>query len=98
MQAIGFETSLPITDAQSLLAFEAPMPSIAAHEVLVKIEAIAVNPVDIKIRNVGAPPAGEKRILGWDAAGVVTEVGSAVYLHLLIPKLLFFLCLHHLEL
>ena len=69
MQAIGFETSLPITDAQSLLAFEAPMPSIAAHEVLVKIEAIAVNPVDIKIRNVGAPPAGEKRILGWDAAG-----------------------------
>ena len=75
MQAIGFETSLPITDAQSLLAFEAPMPSIAAHEVLVKIEAIAVNPVDIKIRNVGAPPAGEKRILGWDAAGVVAEVG-----------------------
>lgn len=78
MQAIGFETSLPITDAQSLLAFEAPMPSIAAHEVLVKIEAIAVNPVDIKIRNVGAPPAGEKRILGWDAAGVVAKVGSAV--------------------
>ena len=57
MQAIGFETSLPITDAQSLLAFEAPMPSIAAHEVLVKIEAIAVNPVDVN-GNLNLTPLG----------------------------------------
>ena len=78
MQAIGFETSLPISDERSLFAFDAPMPEIAAHEVLVHIAAIAVNPVDIKIRNVGAPPAGQTRILGWDAAGVITAVGTDV--------------------
>ncbi|UOO90652.1 zinc-binding alcohol dehydrogenase family protein [Vitreoscilla massiliensis] len=78
MQAIGFETSLPIADERSLFAFEAAMPTIAAHEVLVKIAAIAVNPIDIKVRNFGAPPAGETRILGWDAAGVITEVGKDV--------------------
>ena len=78
MQAIGFETSLPISDERSLFAFDAPMPEIAAHEVLVHIAAIAVNPVDIKIRNVGAPPAGQTRILGWDAAGVITAVGADV--------------------
>lgn len=79
MQAIGFEQSLPIDDERSLFAFEAALPVIAAHELLVQVAAIAVNPVDIKIRNVGAPPAGEQRILGWDAAGVVTQVGAEVH-------------------
>lgn len=79
MKAIGFEQSLPIDHAQSLLEFDAPMPTIAAHEVLVQVRAIAVNPVDIKIRNVGAPNNGDKRILGWDAAGVVEQVGAQVH-------------------
>lgn len=78
MQAIGFETSLPIEEAQSLIAFETDIPTIQPHEVLVKVEAIAVNPVDIKIRKNGAPPQGEKRILGWDAAGVIEQVGAEV--------------------
>lgn len=78
MQAIGFETSLPIEEAQSLIAFETDVPTIQPHEVLVKVEAIAVNPVDIKIRKIGAPPQGEKRILGWDAAGVIEQVGAEV--------------------
>ena len=39
MKAIGFKTSLPITEADSFIEFDAPMPKPAAHELLVKIEA-----------------------------------------------------------
>jgi zinc-binding alcohol dehydrogenase family protein len=37
-----------------------------------------VNPVDFKVRANRPPPEGDPRILGWDAAGVVVETGSAV--------------------
>lgn len=46
------------------------------RDLLVKIKAVALNPVDYKARQNynGAIPA--PRILGWDAAGVVEAVGS----------------------
>ena len=44
------------------------------------MRAVSVNPVDTKIRRGVAPPAGEHRILGWDAAGVVESVGPEVRL------------------
>jgi NADPH:quinone reductase-like Zn-dependent oxidoreductase len=40
------------------------------------VEAISVNPVDVKVRASAAPEGTPYKILGWDAAGVVTEVGS----------------------
>ena len=45
---------------------------------LVQVEAVSVNPVDTKVRLRTIPPAGEARILGYDAAGVVTAVGDQV--------------------
>ncbi|MEZ5738399.1 MAG: zinc-binding alcohol dehydrogenase family protein [Burkholderiaceae bacterium] len=54
------------------------MPSPGPHELLVRIEAVSVNPIDLKMRR--APPArdGSARILGWDAAGVVQALGGQV--------------------
>lgn len=45
-------------------------------DVLVEIKAISVNPIDTKVKkNI---PNGKSRILGWDAAGVIVEVGDKV--------------------
>lgn len=65
-----------------LVYTELPVPSIGDNEVLVKIQAISINPVDIKTRQ-GRGIAGRIKnemplVLGWDISGVVTAAGSAV--------------------
>ena len=55
---------------------ELPKPSPAGRDLLVKVEAISVNPVDTKQRK----QASGSRILGWDAAGTVEAVGREVTL------------------
>lgn len=72
MKAIGYTTTGP------LYQFDTDTPVPAAHDLLVRIRAIAVNPVDTKIRGRVQPPADQPKILGWDAVGVVEAVGSAV--------------------
>ncbi|MFM7085583.1 MAG: zinc-binding alcohol dehydrogenase family protein [Cyanobium sp.] len=52
-----------------------PIPG--PHDLVLKVEALAVNPVDTKVR-AGISPGGEGRILGWDAAGVVEACGEGV--------------------
>jgi NADPH:quinone reductase len=78
MKAVGYRQSLPISDPQSLCDIEVPKPVPGPRDLLVEIKAIAVNPVDTKVRKRAAPPPGEVRILGWDATGVVAAVGSEV--------------------
>jgi zinc-binding alcohol dehydrogenase family protein len=58
------------------------MPKPRPRDLLVGVRAISVNPVDTKIRAGSGPgrPAGQLQILGWDAAGIVEEVGNAVTL------------------
>lgn len=80
MRAIGFHTPQPITSETALVDLELPVPEAAGHDLLVEIKAISVNPVDTKVRRNQTPPAGEARILGYDAAGVVTAVGPDVSL------------------
>lgn len=80
MKAIGYYQSLPITDDDALVNFDAPTPKVTGHDILVEIKAIAVNPVDTKVRRNVQPESDGPKILGWDAAGVVTEVGSEVTL------------------
>lgn len=75
MQAVGYQKSLPIADAQSLVDIELPKPVPAGRDLLVKVQAVSVNPVDTKMRMRAEPPAGEWRVLGWDAAGVVEAAG-----------------------
>lgn len=59
-----------------------PKPAPGARDLLVEVRAISVNPVDTKIRGGGGPgsPGGAAKVLGWDAAGVVTAVGAEVTL------------------
>ncbi|HEX6266326.1 MAG TPA: zinc-binding alcohol dehydrogenase family protein [Burkholderiales bacterium] len=56
---------------------ELPKPSPAGHDLLVKVEAVSVNPVDYKQRKIDSPTL---RVLGWDAAGTVEAAGKDVTL------------------
>ena len=78
MKAVALTRYLPASDPQALFDTELPVPVPGDRDILVRVEAISVNPVDTKVRapkdNVEATP----RVLGWDAAGVVVGVGSEV--------------------
>ena len=78
MKAIGYTKSLPISDPDSLSDIELPQPEAGGHDLLVKIRAIAVNPVDYKIRQRTAPEDGSYKVIGWDAVGEVVAIGDAV--------------------
>jgi len=82
MKAVGFKTSLPITSTESFIDFETEKPGPTGKDLLVKIKAIAVNPVDYKIRQNAAKDTtlAEPKIIGWDACGVVEAVGNEVSL------------------
>jgi alcohol dehydrogenase len=56
---------------------ELPDPVPAGRDLLVKVEAVSVNPVDTKQRKLGSPTP---KVLGWDAAGIVQAVGPQVSL------------------
>lgn len=76
--AIGYEKNLPATDPEALIAREVDVPALGPHDLLVEVEAVSVNPVDVKQR-AGAPANGFN-VLGFDAAGTVREVGPEVTL------------------
>jgi NADPH:quinone reductase len=82
MKAIGFKTSLPISAADSFIEFEAEPLKATGRNMLVKIAAIGVNPVDFKIRQNSAKDKVLEvpKIIGWDAVGIVAEVGDEVTL------------------
>ena len=80
MKAVGYKKSLPIEDAESLVDLEAAKPEPGARDIRVAVRAVSVNPVDTKVRKRAAPPQGETKILGYDAAGVVEAVGPDVTL------------------
>lgn len=80
MKAIGFFHNGPIDRDDALVALDLPDPVPGPRDLLVEVRAVSVNPVDTKVRRNAAPPAGEARILGYDAAGVVRAVGSEVTL------------------
>lgn len=75
MKAIAYRHNLPITDADALLDVELPVPQVQGRDLLVEVRAVSVNPVDTKIRAGVAPAAGELKVIGWDAAGIVKAVG-----------------------
>ena len=79
MKAVGFRKSLPIGEADSLIDFEAPTPEARPRDLVVEVRAVSVNPVDTKMRMRGVA-AGETKILGFDAAGIVKSVGKEAVL------------------
>ena len=80
MKAIGYYTPGAIDREDSLLDLEIPAPTPRARDLIVRVKAISVNPADTKFRAGAKPPAGEPKVLGWDATGIVEAVGSEVSL------------------
>lgn len=80
MKAIGYYRNLPISDAESLVDLTLDDPVPGDRDLLVEVRAVSVNPVDVKIRANKAPEAGQPKVIGWDAAGVVRAVGKDVTL------------------
>jgi len=77
MKAIGYRASLPIIDPNSLLDIEIPEPQQGPRDLLVKVHAISVNPIDTKMRMRQSAEAPDWRVLGWDAVGDVIATGHA---------------------
>lgn len=78
MKAIALTRYLPIDDPESLVDVELDTPVPGAHDLLVRIEAVSVNPVDTKVRSPKPQVEAQPKVLGYDAAGVVEAVGDAV--------------------
>ncbi len=80
MKAVGLYKYLPIDLPDSLVDVEIEKPSPQGRELLVQVNAVAVNPVDTKMRAPQDKVEDNPRILGWDVAGVVESVGPDVTL------------------
>ncbi|KAH9083135.1 hypothetical protein Ae201684P_014033 [Aphanomyces euteiches] len=85
MRAVSFTDYLPIEDPSSLVDVTVDVPTVSGHDLLVRIEAVAVNPADASARSnrqffEHIATKNKRRILGYDAAGVVVAVGSDVTL------------------
>jgi NADPH2:quinone reductase len=80
MKAIGFYQYLPVEDPASLVAVEVPDPDPQGRDLLVRVKAVSVNPVDTKVRARQEGVLTEPRIPGWDAAGIVEAAGPHVSL------------------
>ena len=80
MKAVGLYKYLPIDHPESLLDLDVPTPAAAGHDLLVRVKAISVNPVDTKRRAPKDLVETTPKILGWDAAGIVEAAGPEVTL------------------
>ncbi|KQP96725.1 zinc-binding alcohol dehydrogenase family protein [Methylobacterium sp. Leaf117] len=80
MKAVGFHTSLPITEPEALIDLDLPEPDLRPRDLRVRIQAISVNPVDVKVRGRVTAEPGRPHILGYDAVGIVAATGPEVRL------------------
>lgn len=77
MRAIGYASAGSIDRPDALVTGEVADPVASGHDLLVRVEAVSVNPVDTKLRH-NAPPEGGFRVLGFDAVGTVEAGGEQV--------------------
>ncbi len=80
LKAVGYHTAGAIERSDALVDLVVPAPVAGPRDLIVRIKAVSVNPVDTKVRAGVNPPAGTARILGYDACGVVEAVGPDVTL------------------
>jgi zinc-binding alcohol dehydrogenase family protein len=78
MKAVAYKTTGPIDREDAMQDITLEKPNVEGRDLLVKICAVSVNPVDTKLRVRQEPEAGGWGVLGYDAAGVVDAVGSEV--------------------
>ncbi|GAB1621136.1 zinc-binding alcohol dehydrogenase family protein [Agarivorans albus] len=80
MKAVAYQQALAISEDLSLQDIELPKPNASAKDLLIKVEAISVNPVDTKIRANVSAEQGQWKVIGWDAVGTVEQVGDQAQL------------------
>lgn len=76
MKAIAIYQHLATEDPKCFTEVELDQPKPKGHDLLVRVKAIAVNPVDFKVRSSIKEKLDTPKILGWDAAGIVEAVGN----------------------
>ncbi|HET6673805.1 MAG TPA: zinc-binding alcohol dehydrogenase family protein [Nitrospiraceae bacterium] len=77
MKAWGYFTAHQLNDF-AIKEVEVPDPDPGDGDLLVRIQAISVNPVDYKIRRSRSSTTARPVILGWDAVGEVVKTGARV--------------------
>lgn len=80
MRAVGVDLAASDGTAESLVDIQIPVPVPGPRDVLVRVHAVSVNPVDTKVLAASAGPGVGWKILGYDAAGVVEAIGEHVTL------------------
>lgn len=80
MKAIGYHQAGGIDRDEALIDLDVPASKPGPRDLLVRIKAVSVNPVDVKVRSSSARSDSDPKILGFDAAGVVEAVGKDVTL------------------
>lgn len=78
MRAVAFKHPGPVDREDSLVDIELPDPVATGRDLLVRVHAVSVNPVDAKVRAGMRGSGGDWRVLGFDAAGVVEATGPEV--------------------
>jgi len=80
MKAVALTRYLPVENPNAFLDVDLDIPKATGRDILVRVQAVAVNPVDTKVRAPKDKGEETSRVLGWDAAGVVEAVGEDVRL------------------
>lgn len=75
MKAVGLYRYLPLDHPESLMDIDLEKPTPSGRDLLVRVKAISVNPVDVKVRAPKERTEDSPRVLGWDVAGVVEQTG-----------------------
>lgn len=75
-KALGFYEGRSLNDPEVFIEKEIPIPICQAHDLLVEVQAVSVNPIDTKRRQITVL-SEDFQIQGYDAVGIVKEIGSA---------------------
>lgn len=80
MKAVAYLKGSAVSDADGLRDVEIDVPTPGPHDLLVRVKAVSVNPLDTKVRKGLVTVPDAVSVLGWDASGVVEAVGAQVTL------------------
>jgi zinc-binding alcohol dehydrogenase family protein len=78
MKAVAYNKAGSVDRDDALVDITLDKPKAEGRDLLVKIRAVSVNPVDAKLRQGREPAPDAWEVLGYDAAGVVEAVGPEV--------------------
>lgn len=80
MKAVAITRKLPLDNPECFVTLDLPDPAPGPRDLLIRVKAIGVNPVDYKVRSARKDDETEPKILGFDGAGIVEATGDSVTL------------------